>query len=118
MTTRDTVTHYLDRLRAEGDWESSFADDIVFTSRTSPARRLTGRAAVVQGTKRFYSMVVSMELRELIVDGSRACALTHYELQAPGGAPPFGSDVAEVFVVANDRIQSFDIYFDRAPYPR
>ncbi|MGH7649926.1 MAG: nuclear transport factor 2 family protein [Gemmatimonadaceae bacterium] len=72
----------------------------------------------MQGTKRFYSMVVSMEVRELIVDGNRACALTHYELQAPGGAPPFDSDVAEVFGVANDKIQSFDIYFDSAPYPK
>ncbi len=116
MTTRETVTHYLDLLRHKADWPSTLADDISFTSFTSPPRGLRGKDAFLQATKQFYSMIVSMKVRDLIVDGSRACALTSYQLQPPGG-PTFGSDVAEVFVVENGRIRSFDIYFDSAPYP-
>lgn len=44
MTTRDTVTAYLDRLRQHRDWASTLADDITFTSYTSPVRRLSGKA--------------------------------------------------------------------------
>lgn len=117
MTTRETVTRYLDRLRQKADWSSTLADDISFTSFTSPPRELRGKDAFLQATKRFYSMIVSMEVRDLIVDGNRACARTRYELQPPGG-PTFGSDVAELFVVENGRIRSFDIYFDSAPYPK
>lgn len=117
MTTREVVTAYLDRLRQHGDWAPLMADDITFTSFTSPVRRLSGKEVVLQGTKRFYSTIVSMELRDLMVDGARACALTHYELQPPGGTP-FGSDVAEVFLVENGAIKSFGIYFDSAPYPK
>ena len=117
MTTRETVTRYLDRLRQKADWSSTLADDISFTSFTSPPRQLRGKDAFLQATKRFYSMIVSMEVRDLIGDGNRACALTHYELQPPEGAA-FGSDVAEVFVVENEKITSFAIYFDSAPYPK
>ncbi len=58
------------------------------------------------------------EVRDLMVDGQRACALTRYHLQPPGGAPAFTSDVAEVFGVRDGRIRSFDIYFDTAPFPK
>lgn len=117
MTTHETVTRYLDRLRQKADWASLFADDMSFTSFTSPSRQLSGKSTFLQATTRFYSMIVSLEVRDLIVDGNRACALTRYELQPPGGTQ-FGSDVAEVFVVENGRIRSFDIYFDSAPYPK
>lgn len=117
MTTRDTVTRYLDLLRQQADWPSTLADDISFTSFTSPLRGLRGKDAFLQATKRFYSMIVSMEVRDLIVDGTHVCALTRYELKPPGGTQ-FSSDVAEIFVVENEKITSFAIYFDSAPYPK
>jgi hypothetical protein len=45
----------------------------------------------------------------------RAVALTRYEIQQPG-KPEFTSDVAEVFSVKDDTIDSLAIYFDTAPY--
>ncbi|HKV52053.1 MAG TPA: nuclear transport factor 2 family protein [Gemmatimonadaceae bacterium] len=117
MTTRDTVTAYFDGLRQKGDWASTLANDITFTSFTSPVRQIAGKDVFLQTTKRFYSMIVSVEVRGLVVDGARACALTRYELEPPGGTR-FASDVAEVFVIENGKIKSFDIYFDSAPYPK
>jgi ketosteroid isomerase-like protein len=81
-------------------------------------KRITGRAAYLDATKRFYSMITSMEVRELMVDGDRACALTRYQLQPPRGGPAFLSDVAEVFGVRDGRISSLDIYFDTSPFPK
>jgi ketosteroid isomerase-like protein len=93
------------------------SDDLTFTSFTSPAKHLAGRAAYLESTKRFYSMITEVEVRELMVDGDKACALTRYRLQPPGG-PAFASDVAEVFRVQANKIVSFDIYFDSAPFPK
>jgi ketosteroid isomerase-like protein len=118
MTTRETVQGYFHALEQQQGWESFLADDMVFTSFTSPIKRVAGREAYLQATKRFYSMIRAVEVRELMVDGTRACALTRYQLQPPNGGPAFASDVAEVFSVTNDKIDSFAIYFDTAPFPK
>jgi len=118
MKTRATIERYYEALRSKSAWDGLFADDVTFTSFTSPNRRINDRAAFVEGTKRFYSMIVSFELRELIIDGDKACGLTRYELQPPNGGPRFSSDVAEIFSVKGDQITSFAIYFDTAPYPK
>jgi ketosteroid isomerase-like protein len=117
MSTKATIEGYFRDLRQRKGWESYFSDDLVFTSFTNPIRRVTGGAAFLESTKRFYTMIKAVEVRDLIVDGDKAVALTHYDLQPPEG-PAFVSDVAEVFGVRDGKIISFDIYFDSAPYPR
>ena len=118
MTTRETIEAYFNALRQRQGMEDLLADDMVFTSFTSPVRELHGRAAYLPGTKRFYDGIQSFELRELMVDGDRAVALTRYQIKGPGDRPPFSSDVAEVYRVREGKIVSFGIYFDTAPYPK
>lgn len=117
MTTRDTIEAYFNNLKQKKGWETSLSDDMVFTNYTSPVKRVTGRAAYLEATKRFYSMITALEVKDLVVDGNKACALTHYKLQPPGG-PAFESHVAEVFEVRDGKIGSFDIYFDSASFPK
>jgi len=117
MSTRDTIQGYFNGLERREGWESFLSDDMTFTSFTSPIKRVVGKAAYLEATKRFYSMIASLEVRGLLVDGSKGCALTRYELQPPG-RPAFGSDVAEVFGVRDSKIVSFDIYFDSVPFPK
>jgi ketosteroid isomerase-like protein len=117
MTTRETIEGYFRRLVQRNGWDAFLSDDVAFTSLTSPVKRLSGRAAYLESTKRFYSMIKAVEVRDLMVDGQRACALTHYCLEPPGRAA-FESDVAEVFGVRDGKISSMDIYFDSAPYPK
>ena len=116
MSTREIVQRYFDELTKKGDWASSLADDLAFTSFTSPVKQVTGRAAYLESTKRFFSMIRSLEVRDLIIDGTKVCALTSYQLQGPAGS--FRSDVAEVVTVANGKIASLAIYFDTAPFPK
>jgi ketosteroid isomerase-like protein len=118
MTTRETIQRYFDALKEKKGWESFLADDVAFTSYTSPVKQVNGKDAYVQATKRFYSTIVSVDVRGLIVEGDRACARTHYELQPPNAGPTFASDVAEFFSVANGKIESLAIYFDSAPFPK
>jgi|SRR5215470_18054409 len=117
MTTRDTIQGYFSSLKQKKGWESFLSDDMVFTSFTSPIKHINGRAAYLDSTKRFYSMITALEVKELMVDGHKACALTRYQLQPPAG-PVFGSDVAEVFGVRDGKISSLDIYFDSSPFPK
>jgi ketosteroid isomerase-like protein len=116
--TKDTIVEYFKRLQLRSDWQSLLADDMTFTSRTSPARQLVGRDAYLSGTARFFGMIVDTQVLDLIVDGEKACALTRYRLQPPSGGATFESDVAEIFSVSNGAITSLTIYFDSAPYPK
>jgi len=95
-----------------------FSDDVVFTNFAIPVRRLTGKDAFLQATRRFYASIGSLELRELVVDGAYASALVRYEVRPPNGAPPFESYVAEFFTVEDGQIGAFAICFDTAPYPK
>jgi ketosteroid isomerase-like protein len=115
MTTRETIERYFDKLAAKSEWQESFADDMVFTSYISPTKEVKGKPAYIEATKRFYSTIRGVEVRQILVDGTRAVALTRYVIQQPG-KPSFASDVAEVFSVKGDTIDSLGIYFDTAPY--
>jgi len=117
MTAKETVKRYFDALEHKNSWDTLLADDMRFTSHASPNKQVSGRDAFLESTKRFYSMIRSVDVQALIADGDRVSALTRYELQPPAG-PAFTSDVAEMFVVKNDRIAQFEIVFDSAPYPK
>ena len=117
MTTKDTLQGYFDYLKQQKEWGLFLADNMIFTSFTSPIKQTTGKVAYIESTKPFYSMIISVEIKDLLVEGEKACALTHYELQPPKGNI-FGSDVAEAFTVRNGKIESFGIYFDSSPFPK
>ena len=113
MTTREAVQNYLNSI-SKGV-ESLLTDDVRFTSFTSPVRSVSGKPAFVAATKNFYAKVAGFELRDLMVDGDRACALTRYQVRRPN-SDTFSSDVAEIFTVKSGKIDSLSIYFDSVPY--
>jgi ketosteroid isomerase-like protein len=117
MTTKDVIQDYFSRLQQKRGWEELLAEDMVFTSFASPNKQVGGRAAYLEATKRFFAMIVSVEIRDLLTEGPKACALTRYELRRPDGVV-FVSDVAEIFGVREGQISSLGIYFDSAPFPK
>ena len=90
---------------------------MVFTSFTNPVKQVKGKAAYLESTKRFYGGIVTFEMRDLLIDGDKGCALTRYQLKRHE-IPAFESNVAEVFRVREGKIISFDIYFDSAQIGR
>ena len=116
MSTTEVVRQYFAALAQRGSWQSLLADDMAFTSHVTPVKQVAGKAAYLQSTSRFFSMITAVEVKDLIVDGERACALTRYALKTPGGG--FRSDVAEVFTVSDGKIKSLSIYFDTSPFPK
>ena len=117
MTTLDVMRRFFDAIKVRQGWEAFLDPDLVFTSFAHPVRELRGREASLPALRRFYSSIKDVEVRDVIVDGGKACALTRYTVQPPGH-DGFSSDVAEIFTVANGKIATFGIYFDTAPYPR
>jgi ketosteroid isomerase-like protein len=116
MATRNVVESYFKALESRKGWESLLSNTVVFTSFAIPNRKIEGKQAYLEATKRFYSTIQSFELRGLIVEGPKACALTRYQLKGP--ADVFQSDVAEIFTVRDGKIDSLGIYFDSAPFPK
>jgi ketosteroid isomerase-like protein len=117
MNTREVVRQYFDALGRKQGWQSWLADEFTFTSFASPVKKVAGKEPYLQSTQRFFSMVDGVEVRELIIDGASACALTHYRLQTSDGRR-FESDVAEILTIRRDRIDSLSIYFDTSPFPK
>jgi len=117
MTTRETIQGYFAALKEQRGWQSFLSDDLVFISFTGPVKRVTGKTEFLHATERFYSSIVSFEVREILCDKEKACALTHYELRMADNHS-FTSEVAEIFAVKDGRINSFAIYFDSAPFPK
>ncbi|MEO5797973.1 MAG: nuclear transport factor 2 family protein [Gemmatimonadales bacterium] len=117
MTTRDTIHGYFESLKQKGAWSDFLADEMQFTSFTASVKRAAGKAAYLEATKGFYSLISAVHIEGMVVEGERACVLTRYDLQPPGGAT-FESHVAEVFEVRNGKIEAFNIYFDSAAFPK
>jgi len=106
-STSETVRAYYKGLK-ENAWEPYIAEDMVFNS---PTTKSYTKSAYVQATKRFLQTVKSVEVSQLLIDGSNACALAQYSLRSPNGDPAV-CDVAEILSVKDDKIRSSTIYFD------
>jgi len=116
MGAKDVVRRYFDALAQKTGWQAFLADGFAFYSFVSPPRQVAGKAAYLEATQRFFSMISAVEVRDLIVDGAKVCALTRYQLRSPGGT--FQSNVAEIFTVRDGEIDSLSIYFDSSPFPK
>src|SRR5262245_22004504 len=55
MSTRQAIQDYFGRLANKRDWSSLLADEIRFTSHTSPTKRVNGKTAYLEATKRFFA---------------------------------------------------------------
>jgi ketosteroid isomerase-like protein len=117
MSTKETVQNYFNALREKRAWDSFLADTMTFTNFVIPIEQVTGKNEYIESTKRFFSMITALEVKDIIIEGNKACALTCYELKPPHGNS-FKSDVAEVFTLRDNKINSLAIYFDSSPFPK
>jgi ketosteroid isomerase-like protein len=117
MSTKETLQKYFRELQQRKGWKSFLAEDMTFTSFVNPIKHVSGKVPYIESTRRFFSMIASADVRDMIIEGEKACVLTRYELQPPNGGS-FASDVAEVFTVRNGKIASLAIYFDATPFPK
>jgi ketosteroid isomerase-like protein len=112
MTTRETVQKYYDGVARKDGWQSVISDDMEFVS---PGSVTQGKDAYVSATARFLSMVQGSEVKQLIIEGDRACALVDYEVVTPTGNTG-NCSVAEILSAKDGKIDSSTIFFDTAAF--
>ncbi len=117
MSTKQIIQNYFSELKQKKQWETFLAEEMTFTNFAAPVTHVTGKSAYLQATKQFFSMTTDVTIREVIIEGQKACVVSHYELKLPNGVG-FGSDVAEIFTVSNGKITSLQIFFDTSPFPK
>jgi hypothetical protein len=71
MTTKSTILGYFDGLKSKSGWHAFLDDEMVFSSFAVPPKRVEGKAAYLEATKRFFSMITSVKIKDVIVDSDR-----------------------------------------------
>ncbi len=112
-TTQETVQSYYEGIKRKDGWQDFVSDSILFDGTGVKATK--GKEAYIQGTSQFLRAVKSSQVREMIIEAERACVIVHYELISPKGNSAT-SDVAEILLVKDGKIDSSTIYFDTAAF--
>jgi ketosteroid isomerase-like protein len=112
MTTKELLDFYYKGFAEKANWECVLAEDFQYIggdmTNTAP---IVGRQGYVEVIKRFSRVFESMSVTEMIIQGDRACVIGNYNFHFPNGKKINGN-VAELWTVKNERLQSLRIYFD------
>jgi ketosteroid isomerase-like protein len=111
--TKEILEKYYEGLSKKGDWHSMLAGDILLPG--TIAKQSRGKDLFVNNN--FFKMVKSLKLKEMIVENDAACAIVGYDLMSPKGNS-FQSDVAEIWKVKDEKLESLAIYFDTAAFQK
>ena len=107
MTTRQITENYLAGVKEKSNWQVFIADTIRFAS---PGGATIGKDEYVIAASRFFQMVETLEIKQLVTEGECACAWIDYRLRKNGKA--FICTVSELLQIQDDQIISSTILFD------
>lgn len=112
MTTKELLDIYYKGFSEKANWESLIADDFLYIggdmTKTEP---VIGKRGYIEVINRFSRVFKTMRVKEMIIQGDKACVIGNYDLRFPNGREINGN-VAELWTVKNDKLQSLTIYFD------
>ncbi len=112
MTEKEIIQSFYDGLahRNSEKWQKDLSDDIVFSD-ASHRLHAEGKNAFIQSFDNFLRAVEKVQVKQLIIEGSDACAVVSYDYVSPKGAH-LHQDDAEVWKVVGGKIVALTIYFD------
>jgi ketosteroid isomerase-like protein len=112
QVTRQLLETYYKGFMEKANWENVIADDFEYVggdmSNTQP---LVGKQAYMEVIKRFSSRFVAMRVKQMIVEGDKACVIGNYDFVFPNGFKINGN-VSENWTVENGKLKSLTLYFD------
>jgi ketosteroid isomerase-like protein len=112
MATKELLDAYYNGFARKSGWESAIADDFRYTGGdVNHPEPLIGKEAYINVISRFSRMFTAMRVKEMIIDGNKACVIGNYDFRFPNGKE-INADVAELWTVSGDKLQSLTIYFD------
>ncbi len=111
MTVKEIITSFYDSLAQKNDeWQKNLASDVVFSD-ASKKLHAEGKEAFILSFTSFLRAVEKVQMMQLIVEGTDACAVVSYEYLSPKGNR-LHQDDAEVWKVVDGKIVALTIYFD------
>ncbi len=115
MSSKEIIQRYYASLNEKDDrWQDLYASEAEFSD-PSLTLNAKGKPAVIQSFVTFLRGVESVKVKQMIVEGENACAIIGYEYINPNGKK-MSQDVAEVWVVKNEKLAKLTIYFDLTAY--
>lgn len=111
-TTRQLLEIYYKGFAQKSNWESVIADDFQYIGGDmTKTEAVIGKQAYIEVIKRFSQVFKTMRIKEMIIQEDKACVIGNYDLRFPNGKEINGN-VAELWAVNDDKLQSLQIYFD------
>ena len=77
-------------------------------TKTTP---IVGKQAYIEIIKRFSRLFQNMQVKEMIIEGDRACVIENYDYVFPNGKSVNG-DVATIWKVQDGKLDALTIFFD------
>ena len=112
MTTKDLLEIYYKGFAQKQGWETVIADDFKFVGGDmTKADPIIGKQAYVDIIKRFSRLFQNMRVKEMIIDGDKACVIGNYDYAFPNGKNING-DVAEIWKIKDNKLAELTIFFD------
>ncbi len=112
MTTKQLLETYYEGFAKKEGWEKVISDDFRFVggdmTNTTP---IIGKQAYIEVIKRFSRVFTQMRIKNMIVEGDKACVIGNYDYVFPNRQKMNG-DVAEIWQVKNGKLDSLTIFFD------
>lgn len=112
MTTKELLETYYKGFAQKKGWETVISDNFKFVGGDmTKIIPITGKAAYIEIIKRFSQLFTSMRVKEMIIEGSKACVIANYDYVFPNGKSINGN-VAEIWEVKDGKLDSLTIFFD------
>jgi len=108
MTPKQTIEHYLQKVKEKGNWQDFIADNIRFES---PAPQAVGKDAYVTGASRFFQIVETLTIQHMVTEQDKVAVWVDYALRLPNGKTS-RCLVAELLQVKDEKIILSSIMFD------
>lgn len=111
-STRHLLEIYYKGFAEKSNWESVIAEDFLYIGGDMTNNvPVIGKQAYIEIIKRFSQRFQSMKVKEMIIEGAKACVLGNYDFQFPNGQKINGN-VAELWTVKKGKLQSLTLFFD------
>jgi ketosteroid isomerase-like protein len=117
-TTRELLETYYEGFARKQGWEEVLSEDFTFTGgdMTQPTP-VVGKQAYIQIIQRYARLFQTMQVKEMIVEGERACVIERYDYLFPNGKAITG-EVATLWKVNDHKLSALTIFFDTLTFHR
>lgn len=111
MTVKEILQNFYESLAKKNtDWQKHLSDHVVFSD-ASKKLHAEGKEAFIQSFTPFLRAVENVQAIQFIIEGANACAVVSYDYISPTGNK-LHQDDAEVWKIADGKIEALTIYFD------